>query len=189
MASVVALDFSRAGIRAVQIDEAYTPRPRISRFGNVAVPEGTIFDGEIVDTGRGVKAIKELWKKSGFTTNRVAFGIGNRKVVVREATLPVLPKAQRKQSLRFAVEGQIPLDLDDAILDFLPLRDVGGGQQEGLLVATVKSGLETTVTAIEDAGKQVDAVDFAGFSLLRVSPGAPGETRPSSTSARRAPSS
>ena len=161
----------------MQIDAPYSDRPMISRYGGVSVPEGTIFDGEIVDPVRGAKAIKELWKSAGFTTKRVAFGVGNRKVVVREVTLPALPRAQRKASLRYAVEGQIPIDLDDAILDFLPLRNVGENMQEGLLVASARSGLEGTVTAIESAGRIVDAVDFSGFALLRALPAAPGVTR------------
>lgn len=176
MAGVVALDLSRSGLRGVQVDNAYTDRPTISRFAALPLADGVIFDGEIIDQRRAVAAIKELWRAGGFTTKKVAFGISNRKVVAREVTLPVLAGPRRKTSLRFAVEGQVPIDLDDAILDFLPLRNVDGAgegevQQEGLLVATVRSSLESTVNAIERAGRAVDAIDFAGFSLLRLMPG------------------
>ncbi|WP_312676779.1 type IV pilus assembly protein PilM [Microbacterium sp.] len=177
MAAVVALDLSRRGIRGVQIDAPYTSNPKISRYGAVSVPDGTIFDGEIIDERRATAAIKELWKSARFTTKRVTLGIANRKVVVREMTLPNMPKAQRRTSLRYAVEGQLPIDLDDAILDFLPLRDAGDERdhkQEGLLVATARGSLESTVTAVEKAGRYVDAVDFSGFALMRVLPG--GET-------------
>jgi len=174
MAGVVALDLSRSGLRGVQVDAPYSARPTISRFAAVPVPDGTIFDGEIIDQRRAVAAIKELWKAGGFTTKKVVFGVSNRKVVVREVTLPPLTGPRRKTSLRFAVEGQVPIDLDDAILDFLPLRNVetpSGMQQEGLLVATVRSSLESTVNAIERSGRAIDAVDFSGFSLLRLMPG------------------
>ncbi|MCR2785917.1 MULTISPECIES: type IV pilus assembly protein PilM [unclassified Microbacterium] len=176
MAAVVALDLSRGGLRGVQVDAPYTARPKLTRFAAVEVPEGTIFDGEIIDQRRGVAAIKQLWKAGGFTTKKVVFGLSNRKVVVREVTLPMLTGPRRKAGLRFVVEGQVPIDLDDAILDFLPLRDVHDKdgdemRQEGLLVATVRSSLESTVNAIERSGRFVDAVDFAGFSLLRLLPG------------------
>lgn len=170
MPGVVALDLSRTGIRGVQVDTPYSARPRVSRFAAVEVPEGTIFDGEIVDARRGAVAVKELWKAGRFTTRKAVFGISSRKVVVREVTLPAVTGARRKAALRYAVEGQVPIDLDDAILDFLPLRTVEGGReplQEGLLVATARSSLESTVTAIERTGRQVDAIDFAGFALLR----------------------
>lgn len=173
MAAVVVLDLSRSGLRGVQVDAPYSARPTISRFAAVAVPDGTIFDGEIVDERRAIAALKQLWKAGGFTTKKVVFGVANRKVVVREVTLPVIA-GQRKTVLRFAVEGQVPIDLDDAILDFLPLRDAPGSaepRQEGLLVATVRSGVETTVNAIERSGRIVDAIDFSGFALLRVLPG------------------
>lgn len=167
MAGVVALDLSRRGLRAVQVDGAYSDRPKISKFAAVNVPDGTIFDGEIVDERRGAAAIKELWKSAGFTTNKVAFGISNRKTVVREVTLPEMPAGSRKAALRFAVEGQVPVDLDDSVLDFLPLRSAGEGKQEGLLVASSRSSLETTVNTLEKAGRYIDAVDFSGFALLR----------------------
>ncbi|WP_460801901.1 type IV pilus assembly protein PilM [Microbacterium sp. GXF6406] len=170
MAGVVALDLSRRGLRGVQIDGAYTNRPKITKFGAVNVADGVIADGEIIDERRGAAAIKELWKSAGFSTNKVALGISNRKVVVRELTLPAMPTSQRKAGLRFAVEGQVPIDLDDSILDFLPLRqssEGGEAQHEGLLVATSRSSLEITVNAIEKGGGYIDAVDFAGFSLLR----------------------
>ncbi len=174
MAAVVALDLSRSGLRGVQIESPYTARPTISRFAALAIEDGTVFDGEIVDQRRAIAALKELWKRGGFTTKKVVFGVSNRKVVVREVTLPPLTGPRRKTSLRFAVEGQVPIDLDDAILDFLPLRNVetpSGMQQEGLLVATVRSSLESTVNAIERSGRAIDAVDFSGFSLLRLMPG------------------
>ena len=173
MAAVVALDLSRTSLRAVQVESPYTARPSISRFASIPIPEGTVHDGEIVDQTRAIRALKDLWKIGGFTTRKVAFAISNRKVVVREVSLPALLGTSRRTSLRFAVEGQVPIDLDDAILDFLPLRDVhenGEYRQEGLLVATVRSSLETTVTAIEDSGRQIDAIDFSGFSLLRALP-------------------
>ena len=174
MAAVVALDLSRSGLRAVQVDAPYTARPTISRFAAIPLPEGTVFDGEILDQKRAIAAIKQLWKVGGFTTKKVVFGVSNRKVVVREVTLPVFTGAQRRTALRFAVEGQVPIDLDDAILDFLPLRNIetsGAVQQEGLLVATVRSSLESTVNAIERSGRSIDAIDFSGFSLLRLLPG------------------
>lgn len=180
MAAVVALDLSRRGIRGVQIDGAYTANPRISRFGAVSVADGTIFDGEIIDERRAVLAIKELWKSANFTTKRVTLGVANRKVVVREVALPVLPQKQRRTSLRFAVEGQLPIDLDDAILDFVPLRAIGDERdrrEEGLLVATARGSLESTVTAIEKSGRHVEAVDFSGFALMRVLPGDGVSTR------------
>lgn len=180
MAAVVALDLSRRGIRGVQIDSPYTANPKISRYGAVSVPEGTIFDGEIIDERKATAAIKELWKSAKFTTKRVTLGIANRKVVVRELTLPNLPKAQRRTSLRYAVEGQLPIDLDDAILDFVPLRNAGDERdhrQEGLLVATSRGSLEATVTAMEKAGRYVDAVDFSGFALMRVLPQGQAGTR------------
>lgn len=173
MAAVVALDLGRQAIRGAQIETPYTARPAISRFASVPVPEGTIVDGEIIDRDRAGKAIKQLWKMGGFTTRRVTLSLGNRKVVVREVTLPTAAVQRGRTSLRFAVEGQVPIDLDDAILDFLPLRDVvvgGEHRQEGLLVATVRSSLESTVTALEGAGRMIDSIDFAGFSLLRALP-------------------
>lgn len=180
MAAVVALDLSRRGIRGVQIDAPFTGRPKISRYGAVQVPDGTIFDGEIIDERKAVAAIKDLWKSARFTTKRVTLGIANRKVVVREVTLPVLPPKQRRTSLRFAVEGQLPIDLDDAILDFVPLRSVGDERdhrEEGLLVATARGSLESTVTAVEKSGRQVEAVDFSGFALMRVLAADPAGTR------------
>lgn len=167
MAGVVALDLSRRGLRGVQVESPFSDRPKLTRFGAVAVPEGTVVDGEIVDERRGAAAIKELWKAGGFTTPKVVLAIGNRKVVVREVSLPPLPAAKRKAALRFAVEGQVPIDLDDAILDFTPLRQAAGDKQEGLLVAAARTSLESTVNAIERSGRQVEAIDFAGFALLR----------------------
>lgn len=177
MAAVVALDLSRRTLRGVQIDAPYTARPKITRFAAVDLPEGTVFDGEIVDERRGIAALRELWKVGGFTTKKVALALGNRKVVVREVALPEL--AGNRAALRFAVEGLVPIDLDDAVLDFLPLRPAadGSAKQEGLLVATARSSLEATVNVIERSGRFVDAIDFAGFSVLRILPGIPGSAQ------------
>lgn len=180
MTGVVVLDLTRHGVRGVEVEGAYTAQPKLKRFGMVPVADGVIADGEILDERRGSAALSELWRSAGFRSKKVAIGISNRKVVVREMTLRPVPKAQRRAALRFAAEGQLPIDLDDAILDFVPIRDVvvdGEARQDGMLVATARGSLETTALSIEKSGRLIDAVDFSGFALMRALSSSAGETR------------
>lgn len=170
-ASVVGLIITESSLRAVQLSKRNSRRPLVAACGEVAIPPGVARDSEIVDRDAIVLALKELWAEAGFTTKKVALGVGNRRLIVRDYSAPKLSLSQIKRSLPFQVGGFLPIPVEQVILDFQPLRETGTpdgeGSVEGLLVAVMADIVEDLVSAIKAARLQVDSVDMLAFGLTR----------------------
>jgi len=161
------LDIGCASVRAAEII-ATTDGVRLLNFGQVALPEGAVMGGEIKEPATVTNAIRRLWKERKFSQSDVVMGVANQQVVVRTIDLPWVAAADIKRSLPFLVADMLPLPVDEAVLDFLPLDVPEEGKPiHGLLVASPRNNITATVRCAEAAGLRPVAVDLASFALLR----------------------
>src|SRR5690606_2660787 len=87
----------------------------------VTLPPGAVRDGEIMDPDTVADAVRELWAQYKLKGRKVALGVANQQVVVRQIDLPYLPDDELRKSLAFQVQDHIPLAVEQAILDFYTL--------------------------------------------------------------------
>lgn len=143
----------------------------LEKFGQVALPDGAVRDGEVVDSVAVAAALKQLWAHTGFSHKQVVLGVANQRVIVRQVDLPALPEKELKASLAFQVQDFLPMPVDQAVLDFHPVEEYGEpGQQRmlrGLLVAAVREMVLSNVNAVQRAGLRVGSVDLTSFAVLR----------------------
>jgi type IV pilus assembly protein PilM len=143
----------------------------LERFGQVAVPETAVRDGEVLDAPAVTAALRELWASTRFTHKRVALGVANQRVVVRQVDLPGMPLADLASALPFQVQDLLPMPVESAVLDFHPLEAVTGSGGtpllRGLLVAAARDMVMANVRAVEAAGLTVTSVDLTPFAVLR----------------------
>ena len=177
--TAVGLDIGASAVRVAQLTgtrEAYS----LQRFGQVALPEGAVSDGEIRDPGAVSQAVAQLFKKSRLKSKRAVVGIANQRVVVRQVDFPYLEESEFRQSLRFQAAEYIPMPVDNAELDFIVIDDYTTDNQEHmmrvLLVAAATDTVETFVSTVIAGGIQPDAIDLVPFAVARaVSSSARGE--------------
>ena len=110
---VVGLDIGTSGVRAAELTLG-KGAATLERFGQVALPEGAVRDGEVVDVAAVAAAVKQLWAQAKFSTKKVVVGVANQKVVVRQVDLPWLPLDELKKSLAYQVQDFIPLPVEQA---------------------------------------------------------------------------
>lgn len=168
---VVGVDIGSTLLRAVEIDDASKAKPSILRAHEVALPEGSVKRGEVVEVHTVASALKRLWAAGGFRSKDVALGIGGQSVIVRDLAVPRMPLAQIKESLPFQVQDLLPVPVNDAVLDYYP---IGEGQGEsgpvvnGLLIAAFKQAVTTNITAATFAGLNPISMDLLPFAMTRV---------------------
>jgi type IV pilus assembly protein PilM len=176
VANVVAIELRRSGVRAIEVSQAHTVAPRIQRYAEIPLPEDAVFDGEVQHPAEVVAALKQLWRRARFSTRQVVLGIGSRKVLVRETTLPLMPGGRSPEALAFQAQDIVSAPLDETMLDFLPLRDdtvedaetgYASAGQEGLLVAAPKESILGTAAAFTKAGLTITGVDLTALALGR----------------------
>lgn len=172
---MIGLDIGTTQVRAAEVEfgsggPSARTRPRLVRVGVAQLPPGAVREGEVVERSTVGSTIKRLWAENKFGSKNVILGIGNQRVVVRDLDLPAMPMAQVRSSLPFQVQNLIPVAVDDAILDFLPVEmrsSEGGDVMQGLLVAATKDTVTANTAAVETAGLRPVVVDLSAFALAR----------------------
>jgi type IV pilus assembly protein PilM len=169
--SIVGVDISSWGIRAVEVRDAATTRPTILRSKSILLPEGAVLRGEVIEVATVATALKQLWSTGGFKSKDVVLGIGNHRVLARDLTVPKMSLERIRESLPFQVQEMLPVPVEDALLDFYPVSEGHSDQGpvvNGLLVAAIKESVTTNIRAAELAGLNPVDVDLIPFALSRV---------------------
>jgi type IV pilus assembly protein PilM len=168
--SAVGLDIGTSGVRAAELSFG-KDQVTLEKFGQVALPEGAVRDGEVVDPDAVAAAIRQLWTHTKFTSKKVVVGVANQKVVVRQVDLPWQPLDELKKSLAFQVQDFIPLPVEQAVLDFHPLEELSGDNGSrvlrGLLVAASRDMVMGSIEAVQKAGLTPVMVDLTSFAVIR----------------------
>ena len=168
--SAVGLDIGTSGVRAAELSFG-KGQVTLEKFGQVALPEGAVRDGEVVDPDAVAAAIRQLWAHTKFSSKKVIVGVANQKVVVRQVDLPWLPIDELKKSLAFQVQDFIPMPVEQAVLDFHPLEELtadnGTKVLRGLLVAASRDMVMASIEAVQKAGLTAVMVDLTSFAVVR----------------------
>ncbi len=166
----IGLDIGSSSVRAAEL--ALRPQgPQLLRFGQVALPEGALRDGEVIDAVAVTAALVQLWQAVKFSHKRVTVGLANPGVVVRQVEVPYLDSEELHRALPLLVGDRVPIDADEAVMDFAALEEIRGSDGSrslsGLLVAAVEGMIVKTVDAVIAAGLHPVGVDLSSFAALR----------------------
>ena len=169
-AGAVGLDIGSSAVRAAHLTSGRGTASLLA-FGQVALPQGAVVDGEIRDSGPVSEAIAQLWKRAKIRSKKVTVGIANQSVVVRQVDLPFLEEKEFRSSLRFQAADYIPMSVEDAQLDFIVIDDYMSASQEHmmrvLLVAAATEMVDGFVTTAAAGGLDTSGVDLTPFAIAR----------------------
>ncbi len=152
---------------------------RVSVNGSIAIQDGghaelepgVVRDGEVADVEALAEALRALWNEHKDLDKKVRIGVANARIVVRTIHLP--PIADAKQlaiAVRFQAADEIPMPLQDAVLDFQSVGLVetpDGPRQRVVLVAARREMIMHTLAAARAAGLKPAAIDLSAFGMVR----------------------
>jgi type IV pilus assembly protein PilM len=163
--TIVGIEITEESVQAVEVKQGRTPV--IIAAGEVTLPPGAARDSEVIDQQAVTLAIKQLWQKARIRSRNVVLGVGSRRVLVREHTMPKLSPEAMKKALPYQVDDLLPVPVDQAVLDFYPISETNGNVN-GLLVAAVAEPVEALVNTLRAAKLKTTSVDLLPFALSRV---------------------
>jgi type IV pilus assembly protein PilM len=167
-AGVVGLDVQPGYVAAVQarVNGAIVAE----RAHALALPADTMREGEVLDEAVLGRTLRELFDQGGLP-KRVRVGVANQRTVLRTLELP--PVTDRKElaaAVRFQAQDEVPMPLNNAVLDFHPLGVVdtpSGPRQRVVLVAAQRDMVLRLLAAVHAAGLRAEGVDLSAFALIR----------------------
>lgn len=133
---------------------------------------GVFHEGEVLDPDRLAAALKSVFAEHKLG-KRVRLGVANQNVVVRTVRLPVIedPK-EMEAAVRFQAQEQIPMPLDQAVLEHqvvggVPAEEGSAPQVDVVVVAARREMVSSFVAPLRDAGLEPVGIDLSAFAMIR----------------------
>lgn len=168
--AIVGLDIEAGSVAATEVKVNGSAAVTASAIG--ALPPGTFHEGEVVEPDRLADSLKTLFAEHRLA-KRVRLGVGNQRVVVRTVRLPAVedPK-ELDAAVRFQAQEQIPMPLDQAVLEHQVVGGVaaeegGAPQVDVMVVAARKEMIASFVEPIRQAGLHPVGIDLSAFGMIR----------------------
>ena len=168
--NIVAVDIGSTSVRAVEVSGSKS-QATLVRFLEIALPEGAVSRGEVIEAHTVGGIIKRIWTTGGFKNKNIVLGMGNQRVLARDLTVPRASLAQIREALPFQVQDMLPVPVSEALLDFYPISESmteNGPVAHGLLIAAIKDAVLGNVKAAQQAGLTPLNVDLIPFALCRI---------------------
>jgi type IV pilus assembly protein PilM len=177
--NLVGVDIDPGGITVAQV--AVNGGINVEAAAFAPLEPGIVRDGEVIDSEALGDALRSLFRDNKGLGKRVRVGVANQKIVVRPLELPYLSDAKELDAaVRFHAADQLPMAIDQAVIDYQPLEVVQRADsrlQRLLLVAARRDMVAQVVTAVRSAGLSPEGVDLSAFAMIRAlyRAGAPDE--------------
>lgn len=167
--SIVGLDVEAGSIAAVEIAGAGSRQP--AQVAIAPLEGGLIKEGEVVDAEALSAALRSMFAEHKLSKS-VRLGVANQRITVRTLRLPLIEDpAELDTAVRFQVEEQLPMPLDQAVLDHRVVSRFSGEDgtrgMEVIAVAARRDMVETLLGSVRAAGLRPIGVDLSAFALIR----------------------
>ena len=189
---LVGLDIEAGSVAAAEVK--VNGDVRVSAAAIEPLPAGAFREGEVADAELLAEALKGFFSRHKLS-KRVRLGIGNQRVVVRTLRLPAIEDHKEMEAaVRFQAQEQIPMPLDQAVLEHqviggVPAEEGGAAQVDVTVVAARRDMITSFVNPLRQAGLDPVGVDLSAFGMIRALAGldpARGSAEPASQPAAEA---
>jgi type IV pilus assembly protein PilM len=166
--SIVGLDIEPGFLAAAEL--ATSESPTLVRVATGTLRPGLFHDGEVVDV-EGLADQLKLFFQEWKLPKRVRLGIASQRAVVRVLELPAIEKdAELEAAVRFQAQEELPMPIDQAVIDHRVLERFGEAENPRmrvLVVAVRRDSVEHLLAATRRAGLEPELVDLSAFAIVR----------------------
>lgn len=172
---VVGVDIEAASIAACEV-KANGANAEVTNATVVPLAPGLFREGEVIDSDGLAEALRALFAEHKLA-KQVRLGLANQRIVVRSLIVPEIPdRKELDAAIRFKAQEQIPMPLDQAVLDYQiveQLTDESGAQQTlAVAVAARRDMVSKVMQAVGKAGLKPIGIDLSAFAMIRALAGA-----------------
>lgn len=133
---------------------------------------GVFHEGEVIDPSGLIAAVKDLYSQHKLP-KRVRLGIGNQRVIVRTLRMPMIENPKEMEAaIRFQAQEQIPMPLDQAVLEHqvvggVPAEEGSVPQVDVVVVAARREMVASFLEPLRRAGLEPAGIDLSAFGMIR----------------------
>lgn len=168
---ITGLDISDMSMKYLSFDRMKKNKLAIGAYGEIEYPAGIIINGEIKDEQKFIDALKEwlVKEKKHLPSPFVAISLPEEKSFTRAVQIPHIKREDVANAIRWEIENQIPLSLDELIYDYEIIEPLQVDQDHFDIIITAfpRDILNAYVRAIKGAGLELYAIELESQSILR----------------------
>ena len=154
---ILGLDIGSCGVKAVEV----------ARNGEKFTVTG-FAEAEIASSGTLKDAIGAVVREGRFKSKQVISSVSGRSVIVRYINTPQMKTADLKASMKFEADKYIPFEVNEVILDCIPLEEKPAaqtGEMRVVLVAVKREVVNEHVRVLQEMGLYPYIIDVDCFAL------------------------
>jgi type IV pilus assembly protein PilM len=134
------------------------------------IPPGYIEDGKIIDKDKVADIIKEAIKRAGpkkIKTKKVICSLPESKAFLRIVNIPKMEDQEIKEAIKWEMEANIPLSMDQVYFDWQLLDTESKNKQNVLTVAIAKEIIDDEMEVLKKAGLDVYGLEVESIASAR----------------------
>ncbi|MCL5792821.1 MAG: pilus assembly protein PilM [Deltaproteobacteria bacterium] len=163
---LIGLDIGTSSVKLVELKPMGKKGYQLLNLGISNLPPDTIVDGDIINTTAVSDAIKSILSNLKIKSKSVATSVSGHSVIMKKINMPITTDEALAESIQWEAEQYITFNINEVNLDYQVLeRSTAEGQMSVFLVAAKKELINNYVTAISEAGLNIDVIDIDVFSL------------------------
>lgn len=145
----------------------------VTSFGSVPLAMGSVVDGEIVREEAVIDAVHKLLSTAGpepITTKKVICSLPETKAFLRIVSLPTMAHEEVAEAIKWEIEANIPLTLDQVYYDFQVLDKKlvkEKNKMSVLVVAVARNMVDQFHSVLEKAGLEVAGLETESIAQAR----------------------
>ena len=166
------LDLSDLSVKVIQLerDGGYE---QIVGFSSVPISQGAIYEGEVVKKDEVVSAIKKavaLAAPGKIRTKNVICSLPETKAFMRIVSVPQMDFEEIHEAVKWEMEANIPLPLDQVYYDWQVLENSLTGEKNKinlLVVAVAKNAVDNIIDVLQKTGLEVVGLEIESIAEAR----------------------
>ena len=166
--SIVGLDIEPGFLAAAEFNSS--GKPALLRAATESLCPGLFHEGEVVDVDGLADRVKAFFKEHDLP-KRIRLGVASQKIALRVLELPAIDNEQELEAaVRFQAQEELPMPLEQAVLDYHVLDRVDngeGGRMRVVVVGARRDTVEHLLAVARKAGLQPELVDLSAFAMIR----------------------
>jgi type IV pilus assembly protein PilM len=164
----VGLDIEPGFLAAAEFSSGGSPQ--LVRAATETLGPGLFHEGEVVDVDGLADRVRAFFKEHDLP-KRIRLGVASQKIALRVLELPVIKNEDELEAaVRFQAQEELPMPLEQAVLDYRVLERIDngeGGKMRVVVVGARRDTVEHLLAVARKAGLQPELVDLSAFAMIR----------------------
>jgi type IV pilus assembly protein PilM len=166
--SIVGLDIESGFLAAAELTGGDSPI--LKHAATEPLLPGLFHEGEVTDADGLAEQLKVFFHQHDLP-KRVRIGLASQRVALRMLELPLMENdAELATAVRFQAQEELPMPLEQAVLDHRVVELIDDGEHKSMRVLVVgarRDSVERLLAATRKAGLSPELVDLSAFAMVR----------------------